>query len=311
MTLTRRQFVTTAALTGTAASFALPALAAPKALPFLLVGDWGRHGQDNQHDVAVQMGKTGAAMDAQYTVSVGDNFYEDGVTGLDDPHWQNSYEQVYSAAVLQRPWKVILGNHDYRGNVQAQLDYSKQSHRWQMPARYWTETTVLPDGAKAAFYYLDTSPFVKSYYGSKVAVQGQDSQAQLDWLDAALAASSAEWNIVIGHHPVYTALETEDGHDHDMPDLIARLLPLLQKHNVPVYICGHDHTLQAVQMEGIAFIVTGAGSLTYTPKTATIRGGFVSGAHGFMAASLSGKEFRYSLIDMNGNALFAQSVARV
>jgi len=307
MLLTRRQFVTTAGLTGAAAGLALPALAAPRTLPFLLVGDWGRRGHDNQRDVATQMGHTGTALNSAFTVSVGDNFYEDGVSGLDDPHWQTSFEQVYTAKVLQRPWKVILGNHDYRGNVQAQLDYAHRSPRWRMPARYWTETVALPDGARAAFYYLDTSPFIKKYYGSKVAVQGQDSQAQLDWLDAQLAASTAAWNIVIGHHPVYTALDDSDGEEHDQPDMIARLHPLLVKHNVPVYICGHDHCLQAVQMDGIAYVVTGAGSQTYAPNPA-IRGGFASGSHGFMVASLSGMEFRYSLVDMHGTALFAQTI---
>ena len=31
---------------------------------------------------------------------------------------------------------------------------------------------------------------------------GQDTAAQLAWFEAALAASKADWKIVIGHHPV-------------------------------------------------------------------------------------------------------------
>jgi len=309
MQLTRRQFVTATALGG-ATALCRPAAAAEAALPLLLVGDWGRNGHDNQRGVATQMGKTAAAMDSRFTISVGDNFYEDGVTSVDDPQWQSSFEQIYTAPALQRPWKVILGNHDYRGNVQAQLDYSAQSHRWQLPARYYTETLALPDGAKAAFYYLDTSPFIKKYLGSKVRIEGQNTQAQLAWLDAKLAASTAEWNIVIGHHPIYTALENSLGEDHDQPDLIARLNPILHKHNVPVYICGHDHCLQAVKMAATTYIITGAGSQTYTPGPA-IRGGFASGAHGFMAARLSGAKLDYALIDMHGTPLFSQSIMRV
>ncbi|HUM08985.1 MAG TPA: tartrate-resistant acid phosphatase type 5 family protein [Acidocella sp.] len=310
MLLTRREFVSSTAILGAGAALCPPALAAENALPFILVGDWGRNGHDDQRKVAAQMGETAAAIGSSFTVSVGDNFYENGVTSTDDPQWDSSFEQIYTAQSLQTPWKVILGNHDYRGNVQAQLDYSARSHRWQLPARYYTETAALPDGAKAAFYYLDTSPFIKKYYGSKVQVQGQDSQAQLDWLDAQLAASKAEWNIVIGHHPVYTALDDSDGEDHDQPDLVARLNPILLKHNVPVYICGHDHCLQAVKMESVTYVVTGAGSQTYTPSPA-IRGGFASGSHGFMVAKLSGARFDYSLVDMHGTALFSQSILRV
>lgn len=307
MLLTRRNFIASTAVLGAAA--ATPAEAADKTLNFVLIGDWGRNGHDEQRDVAVQMGKTAAAIGSQYTVSVGDNFYEDGVTAVNDPQWQSSFEEIYTAPSLQSPWKIILGNHDYRGNVQAQLDYAKTSHRWRLPARYYTETVTLPDGAQAAFYYLDTSPFIKKYIGSKVNIAGQDTGAQLDWLDAQLAASKAQWNIVIGHHPVYTAQDDGDGEDHDQPDLIARLNPILQKHAVPIYICGHDHLLQSVQLDHTTYIVTGAGSQTYTPRPA-IRGGFASGAHGFMTVKLSGTSFDYALVDMHGTALFSQTITR-
>jgi tartrate-resistant acid phosphatase type 5 len=307
MLLSRRNFIASTAVLGAAA--ARPAEAANKTLNFVLIGDWGRNGHDEQREVAVQMGKTAAAIGSQYTVSVGDNFYEDGVTAVSDPQWQSSYEQIYTAPSLQSPWKIILGNHDYRGNVQAQLDYSKTSHRWRLPARYYTETVTLPDGATAAFYYLDTSPFIKKYIGSKVNIAGQDTSAQLAWLDAQLGASKAQWNIVIGHHPVYTALDDSDGFDHDQPDLVARLDPILQKHAVPIYICGHDHLLQSVQLGHTAYIVTGAGSQTYTPHAA-IRGGFASGAHGFMTVKLSGASFDYALVDLHGTALFSQSITR-
>ena len=309
MLLTRRHFIASTAVLGAGTALASPAGAAEKTLNFVLIGDWGRNGHDEQRDVAVQMGKTVEAIGSQYTVSVGDNFYENGVTSVSDPQWQSSFEQIYTAPALQSPWKIILGNHDYRGNVQAQLDYSKTSHRWRLPARYYTETVALPDGALAAFYYLDTSPFIKKYIGSKVNIAGQDTAAQLDWLDAQLAASKAHWNIVIGHHPIYTALDNGDGEDHDQPDLIARLNPILQKHAVPIYICGHDHLLQSVQMDHTSYIVTGAGSQTYTPRAA-IRGGFASGAHGFMTVHLSGHSFDYALVDLHGTALFSQSIVR-
>lgn len=309
MTITRRQFMTTSAVFGGAGIFASPAIAAQDHIAFLMVGDWGRHGRHHQRHVARQMGQTALDVNCRFVVSVGDNFYENGVESVSDPQWQSSFEEVYKAPSLQVPWNVILGNHDYRGNVQAQLDYAGQSRRWRMPARYYSEVVNLPDGAKAAFYYLDTSPFIQKYHGSRVRVEGQDTQAQLAWLDAGLAASDAAWNIVIGHHPIYTAHAPEAGHDHDQPDLIARLNPILQKHDVPLYVCGHDHVLQAVKMDNISYVCTGAGSETYQPGPA-IRGGFISGAHGFMAVRLSGGQLDYALIDETGASLYAQSIIR-
>jgi tartrate-resistant acid phosphatase type 5 len=307
MQLTRRQFVsTTATMTAGTALAALPAEAAQNALPFILVGDWGRRGHDDQRNVAVQMGKTAAAMGSRFTVSVGDNFYENGVTGLDDPQWEHSFEKIYTAPALYTPWRLILGNHDYRGNVQAQLDYSAESKRWNMPARYYSLSETLPDGAKADFFYVDTSPFIKAYIGSRVNITGQDTDAQLAWLDKALTDSTAEWKIVIGHHPIYTALE---GADHDQPDLIARLNPVLLKHNIPIYISGHDHCLQSVKMDGMTYVVTGAGSQTYTPNP-PIRGGFANGSHGFMTVHLSREMLHYELVDMRGKTLYAETITR-
>jgi len=107
-------------------------------LTFLAVGDWGRHGKGNQQLVADRMGETAMEIGAQYVVSTGDNFYENGVTGIDDPSWQSSFENVYRAPSLQVPWYATLGNHDYRGDSQAQIAYSKRKGRWTMPARWFS-----------------------------------------------------------------------------------------------------------------------------------------------------------------------------
>ncbi len=293
------------------AGAALPAAAeaAVETLNFVLIGDWGRMGRDYQTDVARQMGVTAASIGSRFTVSIGDNFYENGVASVDDPQWQSSFEQIYTAPSLQSPWKVILGNHDYRGNVQAQLDYAKTSKRWQMPARYYAESVALPGGGTADFFYLDTSPFIKKYAGTRTDIAGQDTDAQLAWLDKGLKASTANWKIVIGHHPIYTALAPEEHYDHDQPDLIARLDPILRANDVKIYINGHDHNLQVVQVNGLTYVTNGAGSETYQASSAVIRGGFVSGNHGFMTMAVSAQKLDFALIDKDGRNLYAQSIS--
>lgn len=312
MKLSRRHLLrsggTIGATLGAAGAVPGAAAASGDALPFVLIGDWGRFGRDYQTDVATQMGATAAAMGSRFTVSLGDNFYESGVTGTDDPQWQASFERIYTAPALQSPWQVILGNHDYRGNVQAQLDYSGKSPRWRLPARYYSTTEALPDGDRADFFYLDTSPFIHYYAGTATDISGQDSAAQLAWLDRALGASTARWKIVIGHHPIYTALADEPGYDHDQPDMIARVNPILQAHQVPIYINGHDHSLQVVKMDGITYVTNGAGSATYNPEAPPIRGGFASGAHGFMTCRLSSSKLDFALIDKDGQTLYGQTI---
>src|SRR5215469_1276932 len=146
--LTRRGLLQTLGGMGLSAAFPLSRAWADDggaSLNFLAVGDWGRHGQDGQSEVALRMGESAEQLSARFVISVGDNFYDNGVTGVDDPAWKTSFEDVYAAQSLQVPWYVALGNHDYRGNSQAQLDYSALSSRWRMPARWYSFTQSTPD----------------------------------------------------------------------------------------------------------------------------------------------------------------------
>ena len=95
---------------------------------FLAFGDWGRDGAQHQRDVAVQMGKAAAELGCRFIASVGDNFYENGVQSVDDPQWKTSFENIYTDPALQVPWYAVLGNHDYKGNPQAQIDYAPAQH---------------------------------------------------------------------------------------------------------------------------------------------------------------------------------------
>lgn len=281
----------------------VPAQAKSAELPFVLIGDWGRYGNDRQREVGAAMGRTAADINSRFVISVGDNFYEDGVTGLTDPQWKASFEDIYAAPALQTRWDVILGNHDYRGDVAAQLAYGQLSPRWNMPARFFQRDETLPDGTKAALFYIDTSPFLSIYKDSKVDIRGQDTAAQLAWLDTALGTSTAKWKIVIGHHPLYTVTSGK----RDQPELIGPIAPLLHKHGVKIYINGHDHNFQYLVMDGVHYITNGAGSQTEAPKPAK-PGQFASGSHGFMTASLSADTFAFAFIDESGTELFRQSV---
>jgi hypothetical protein len=58
-----------------------------------------------------------------HMLSLGDNFYSVGVTSVDDARWQQTFERVYSPLnhIGQLDWYALAGNHDYHGNVAAQV----------------------------------------------------------------------------------------------------------------------------------------------------------------------------------------------
>lgn len=320
MKQTRRQFVRTLFVATQAAAFAplLPGklfAAGQKAdaLNFLVFGDWGRKGEKDQSDVAAQMAVTAKLVDAKFIISVGDNFYENGVSSVDDPQWQTSFEKVYHAPSLQVPWHVALGNHDYHGNCDAQIEYHTVSPRWNLPARYYVRSEKIDDATTADFFYLDTTPMIKSYYRAtnpeptRANVITQDVPKQLAWFKAALAASKAQWKIVIGHHPIYSG-GGMFGHG-DTPELIENILPLLQEYQVPVYFNGHDHNLQHLQAGAVNLFDSGAGSRV-RPVSKTEYTKFADACSGFTAVALQPDRMDVRMIDDAGEVLYATSVPR-
>ena len=311
---TRREFVRMlfaatagAALSGPLLTRVLASVPSEGTLRFLMFGDWGRRGQRDQLDVAAQMGRAAAALQAPFVVSLGDNFYDYGVVSADDPQWKESFEDVYVAPSLRVPWNVILGNHDYRGNCGAQIDYSSRSSRWRMPARYYSRTESIPGGKTLLMVYTDTSPFVSSYAKDALMgpnVRSQDTAAQLAWIDRTLSGSKADWKIVLGHHPIYSG-----GEHGDTPELVERFLPLLKRHGVHVYFNGHDHDLQHQESGGIHFFCVGAGS-TVRPIKSREFSLFAKSTPGFAAVSVGAESMDVRLTSASGEVLYSASISR-
>ena len=86
---------------------------------FLAIGDWGQRGSREQTAVAKAMATWAAAVNASFIVSVGDNFYWNGVENTSDPQFDESWRLVYAAPGLQRPWLALFGK---GGARQAQLE---------------------------------------------------------------------------------------------------------------------------------------------------------------------------------------------
>ncbi|THU52550.1 hypothetical protein C4D60_Mb10t05140 [Musa balbisiana] len=85
-------------------------------LSLLVIGDWGRKGEFNQSQVATQMGRIGEELDIDFVVSTGDNFYDSGLTGVDDKAFEESFTNNLDSALKESraTWKVVVGHHTIR-----------------------------------------------------------------------------------------------------------------------------------------------------------------------------------------------------
>lgn len=156
---------------------------------FYLVSDLGRNGYYEQKTIAELMGNLAEKIDIEFIVAVGDTHHFEGVASVDDPLWMTNYELVYSHPELMLEWFAVNGNHEYRGNTQAVLDYGKKSRRWIVPSRYYSKVVEAGENEKALLVFIDTSPLIDKYREDteKYPDAGrQDMEEQLQWIEKRL-----------------------------------------------------------------------------------------------------------------------------
>ena len=272
---------------------------------FIVANDLGRNGYYEQKPIAEQMGRMAENIDIEFVAAAGDVHHFEGVASVNDPLWMTNYELIYSHPELMIDWFPVMGNHEYRGNTQAVLDYDSVSRRWNMPDRYYSMTCELDNDATLRLLFIDTTPLIDKYHKeaeeSYHDVASQDIDRQLQWIDSTLNASTATWTVVIGHHPIYAQTPKDEVEREDMQ---RRVDPILRKHGVDMYIAGHIHNFQHIKPEGsdIDYVVNSSGSLSrkVSPIDGTV---FCSDEPGFSIVSASDKELKLYMLDKNGNIL--------
>ena len=269
-----------------------------------MANDLGRNGYYDQKPIAELMGEMAKTTGMECVLAVGDIHHFNGVASVNDPLWMTNFEQVYSHPELMLDWFPVLGNHEYRGNTQAVLDYSKVSRRWMMPARYYTK--VFEDnGTTIRIVFLDTTPLIDRYRENSAVYPDackQDRQAQLLWLDSTLKSAREDWVVVVGHHPIY-AYTTKA--EYERTDMQKNVMPILHKYNnVAIYACGHIHNFQHIQKKGdnIDYVVNSSSSLARNvkPTDGTV---FCSSADGFSVFTVDKKQLKMSMIDKDGKII--------
>lgn len=270
----------------------------------LMIGsDLGRNGYYEQKPIAELMGKIAGAVGPDAFLALGDTHHCIGIGSVNDPLWMTNYELIYSHPELQVEWCPVLGNHEYRGNTQAVIDYSGVSRRWTMPSRYYSRI-FYNDGTRVKVVFIDTTPIINKYHKNTAEypdVHRQDVAAQLQWLDNELSRDdNADWTIVAGHHPVYAQTPKQSSERDDMQ---AKVDPILRKHKVDMYICGHIHNFQHIRKNGIDYVVNTSGSLSRPEVSATDGTVFCDGGSGFSLLTATSKVLTVSLIDCAGNVI--------
>ena len=268
----------------------------------LVFGDWG-YGKwrSAQYQVADQMAayarKNKVRFDAAFLA--GDNFYGELRMGASDPRWIKEFEQPLAASFFM-PFYVALGNHDYkRRTLAAEFEYGRNNSHWRLPAKWY------------AVNFPEKDPFVTVLVldSNSSRLSPEDRESQQQWLAAELArAETRPWVVAVAHHPLFS-----NGRNGDSPQLVQDWGPEFKKRGLDFYVCGHDHGLQHLEVQGwsTTFLVSGGGGAKLQPMRRDDRGPFSSSAHGFLHLQLNTNQMVGRFISVDGVILheFARPVS--
>ena len=264
---------------------------------FIAFGDWGENSELKHHIKEFINLKNPDAI-----ISLGDNFYNYGISSTSDTMWETHYKCYFSKLFF-----AILGNHDHLGNIQAQIDYSKLHSSWIMPHRFYNRSYK-----ECNLIALDTYELapIESMMNT-VAMKNNPNQArkmikqlqqeyQLEWLENVLKHNRSKWIIVFGHYPIYS-----NGCHGNITELHKYVLPLLKKYKVHLYLSGHDHNISYYKDE-VHCLVSGCGS---RQSNITTQPGFAKlPALGIAYVKTSMEELEFGFYDMIGNTIMKEII---
>jgi 3',5'-cyclic AMP phosphodiesterase CpdA len=227
-------------------------------LRFAAIADTGSS-TNNQYAVGRAMTRYHEQNPFNMVLMVGDNIYNNGEIAKIKEAFEIPYADLLKQDVK---FYAALGNHDVRTtNGDRQVEYPQFNMQGQ---HYYTH-----EHGEVKFFVLETSSIVDP--------ESTTRAAQLAWLDRELAASKARWNIVYGHHNIYSAGVYK-------VDAIMRrdITPILKKHKVKLWINGHDHNYQRSKpIDGTTYLVCGGGGANLYPVKPQSWTAFAQSIHSF------------------------------
>lgn len=235
----------------------------------------------NKEVYVIVIGDTGTATESQFKVAkaieefcqrrlcamgiiVGDVIYPRGVTSIDDPGFQEKFEEPYKN--IPMPFQIIYGNHDYLGCRECYLDYSNLSTKWQMSDKYYR---ILYSNV-AEFFFINSENF--------------DNEQQI-WLEEQIENSTMKYKLVFSHRPLVTY--ESDHFDDYWPQREAFKSTIC---NTDYLIAGHSHVLEyidSIQGCKLEQFISGGGGAEPREMIENPQSTYYASTNGFLAFTFS------------------------
>eukprot|EP01080_Neovahlkampfia_damariscottae_P001611 gene1611-12736_t len=281
---------------------------------FANIGDWGS-GSVEQLNIAEVLDAKEKHHNFDYIVSMGDNFYWNGVDNAIDPLFAQLYENIYEnkyESLKEKTWLTCLGNHDWRKDPHAQIGYgNRYNSKWVMPDLFWKKELLLDGKHKVQMIFLDTTRFNNDHRRDYPNVAKESKQELVNWLKKVLEEGEGKyrWRFAYGHHIMYSGGDYGDFGHKNMTDIE----DLFVKHKIDGYFCGHQHILQHLVVpynnnHEIDYIITGSGGQSWSNLIREEHrfNKFGTGRQeGFVIHKLSTYQSSMEFIGKNGQTLYS------
>jgi hypothetical protein len=261
----------------------------PSPANVLMVGDWGVDGDlVEQRSVATAM----ESFVQQHSISpdalmmLGDNFYGSMPGGANSRRWKSQFEEMYPQTAFGCPAYAVLGNHDYQYAPGLKCDYqleyaARGTSRFTLPSN-WYRLTLPATNPVLTVLALDSNvPGVPTWGPSYTTMTDDVWGQEMAWLEAELQKPrETPFLAVMAHHPIYS-----NGLCGDHPVLMKEWSPLFREYKVDLYLAGHDHDMQHLELEGhpTSFFLSGGGGAALAPLkiSESKRGPYAQDVYGF------------------------------
>ncbi|MGE0173740.1 MAG: metallophosphoesterase [Oligoflexales bacterium] len=202
-----------------------------------------------------------------FALITGDLIYPNGVDDVWSKDFNTRFESMYREFKTPFRFFVVPGNHDYKGNAKAQVEYSLFSNLWSMPDTHYAIKN-LPD-------------WLSIYAADSTLIKESSSSYSQQLREAAAALCSKQgWRVIFAHHPPMS-----NGNHGGDPTMLRFVSDLSAQCDIHFVFGGHDHHQEHIQTDSFDVIVQGAGGY----KTRDVHN-----VHGLsLTASTPGKSYNY------------------
>ena len=253
---------------------------------FLVFGDSGADSPEQLSLIKLMGAETGISK----VIHVGDLAYDCGTFA----QFEANYFALNAPLMSRLPFFTTPGNHEYETNAAAPY----------LAVHTMPSCPGIPAQAAGRYYSFDWGDAHFTSIDSNL-LNTSLAPGMLAWLDADLAASQKYWKLVFLHHPPYP---TGTHLDDPLCALVQQNVnPIVEKHNVPLVLSGHEHGYER------SFPLVGGQPVSPSQPSTTY---VISGGGGasmetvgsLPQTALSVQAFNYLRVDVSATALTVSAI---